>query len=322
MTKEDKSPVTIADYGSQAIICHMLKQHFPNDPVVAEEDASNLRVSPKSPYATADPTALAFSPPPLEQITRHVQQTLRDDTIQSTQVLDFIDHGNGQVTPSGRFWTLDPIDGTKGFLRGDQYAVCLALIEHGEVKLGVLGCPVLCLKTNDDDDDDDDDDDRNERGHLFTAILGQRCFRESLSYDDGDGDSTPIPVMVSNNATTMVQSFEASHGDHEAQQDGATQLGLDNIIRMDSQAKYAMVATGRAALYLRLSHHKENIWDHAAGSLIVQEAGGTVTDRNGKALMYGIDKKMLHNTGVVVSNGGNLHARALEILKQRQQHES
>jgi 3'(2'), 5'-bisphosphate nucleotidase len=40
-------------------------------------------------------------------------------------------------------WTLDPIDGTKGFLLGGQYAVCLALIEDSDVKLGVMGCPNL-----------------------------------------------------------------------------------------------------------------------------------------------------------------------------------
>eukprot|EP00977_Amphora_coffeiformis_P000108 scaffold23_cov175-Amphora_coffeaeformis.AAC.20 len=121
MTKEDKSPVTIADYGSQAIICAMLKQEFPNDPIVAEEDASDLRVV-QSPPPAADTVAADTPAPatPLDQITRHVQQTLGDDTIQSTDILNFIDYGNGQVTARGRFWTLDPIDGTKGFLRGDH----------------------------------------------------------------------------------------------------------------------------------------------------------------------------------------------------------
>jgi 3'(2'), 5'-bisphosphate nucleotidase len=42
-----------------------------------------------------------------------------------------------------RYWVMDPVDGTKGFLRGDQYAVALALVERGEVVLGVLGCPNL-----------------------------------------------------------------------------------------------------------------------------------------------------------------------------------
>ena len=42
-----------------------------------------------------------------------------------------------------RFWTLDPIDGTKGFLRGDQYVVALALVVKGEVQIGALACPNL-----------------------------------------------------------------------------------------------------------------------------------------------------------------------------------
>ena len=57
-------------------------------------------------------------------------------------VLDWISSGLSDGS-TDRYWTLDPIDGTKGFLRGDQYAIALALIEHGEVVLGVLGCPNL-----------------------------------------------------------------------------------------------------------------------------------------------------------------------------------
>ena len=59
----------------------------------------------------------------------------------------------------GRYWTLDPIDGTKGFLRGDQYAVALGLIDDGEVILGVLGCPNL---PNSD----------GSRGAIFSAVEG------------------------------------------------------------------------------------------------------------------------------------------------------
>ncbi|KAH7835102.1 hypothetical protein Vadar_022897 [Vaccinium darrowii] len=53
---------------------------------------------------------------------------------------------NSTGGPVGRFWVLDPIDGTLGFVRGDQYAVALALIEDGEVVLGVLGCPNYPMK--------------------------------------------------------------------------------------------------------------------------------------------------------------------------------
>jgi len=59
------------------------------------------------------------------------------------EVLTAIDHGVHGVGPTGRYWVLDPIDGTKGFLRGGQYALCLALIENKEIVLGVLGCPNL-----------------------------------------------------------------------------------------------------------------------------------------------------------------------------------
>jgi 3'(2'), 5'-bisphosphate nucleotidase len=68
---------------------------------------------------------------------------------------------------SGRFWTLDPIDGTKGFLRGEQYAVCLALIENGEVQLAIQGCPNLPRNIHDP---------CSIRGSLFVAVKGQGAF--------------------------------------------------------------------------------------------------------------------------------------------------
>ncbi len=57
------------------------------------------------------------------------------------EVCGLIDRGSGE--PPRTFWTLDPIDGTKGFLRREQYAVALALVRDGKVELGVLGCPEL-----------------------------------------------------------------------------------------------------------------------------------------------------------------------------------
>jgi 3'(2'), 5'-bisphosphate nucleotidase len=65
-------------------------------------------------------------------------------------------------------WTLDPIDGTKGFLRGGQFAVCLALIVGGNVQLGVMGCPNLPVNPNVPD---------GEKGCLFIAEKGQGAFQ-------------------------------------------------------------------------------------------------------------------------------------------------
>lgn len=61
--------------------------------------------------------------------------------LSASEVLKIISRCNSVGGPKGRFWTLDPVDGTLGFVRGDQYAIALALIEDGQVMLGVLGCP-------------------------------------------------------------------------------------------------------------------------------------------------------------------------------------
>ncbi|MEC4892886.1 MAG: inositol monophosphatase family protein [Oscillatoria sp. PMC 1051.18] len=123
--KTDRSPVTIADFGCQAAICQALQTNFPDDPVVAEEDAAMLKQQSNHSRWL--------------QITEYVKTLIPAATPEDVAV--WIDRGNGQV--ARRYWTLDPIDGTKGFIRGDRYAIALALIEDGEVRLGVLACPGL-----------------------------------------------------------------------------------------------------------------------------------------------------------------------------------
>jgi 3'(2'), 5'-bisphosphate nucleotidase len=103
--KSDRTPVTIADYGSQAIICKFIKEAFPRDTIVAEEDSRELRKSIHSKI--------------LEQVTQYVDEFVLGSSLQT--VCSWIDFSSQVVTD--RFWTLDPIDGTKGFLRGDQYAI-------------------------------------------------------------------------------------------------------------------------------------------------------------------------------------------------------
>ncbi|MFB6231728.1 MAG: inositol monophosphatase family protein, partial [Salinibacter sp.] len=88
-------------------------------------------------------------------------------------------------------------------------------------------------------------------------------------------------------------------------------------IRIDSQAKYAIVARGEAEIYLRLprpgTDYTERIWDHAAGSLVVQAAGGTVTDMHGEPLDFTHGHLLEENTGVVATNGP-LHDEVIDAL--------
>lgn len=79
------------------------------------------------------------------------------------RILSAIDAGSDAGGASGRLWTIDPIDGTLGFLRKEQYAVCLALIVNGQVELGLLACPNLGTNSVDDE----------AKGVLFLARKGE-----------------------------------------------------------------------------------------------------------------------------------------------------
>lgn len=77
-------------------------------------------------------------------------------------------------------------------------------------------------------------------------------------------------------------------------------------VRLDSQVKYAMVARGDVQLYLRPPRHSrsgELIWDHAAGDIIVREAGGVVCDFDGKPLDYCQGRYVAGNQGIVAFDG-------------------
>jgi len=115
------------------------------------------------------------------------------------------------------------------------------------------------------------------------------------------------------------ESFESAHSSHEVTTQVAHILGIKiPPLRMDSQAKYGMVSRGDASIYFRLPiqrSYRENIWDHAAGSIIVEEAGGRVTDIQGKILDFSAGNKLNNNRGIIATNG-KLHDLLLETVRQ------
>lgn len=284
--KVDRSPVTVADFGSQALICKAIGDAFSDDPIVAEESAQALRENPTL----------------LERVTSYVN-CFAKETVSAETVCAWIDRGSGEV--GQRFWTLDPIDGTKGFLRRDQYVIALAYIVDGVVRLGVLGCPNLPYLLKDADTE--------QRGCLFVAAYG-----EGTQLYTNTGDFLE-QVHVSEEVHCFAESVESTHGDSDAHSKIAEALGItESPVRMDSQAKYGIVSRGEASLYIRLPNpaypdYRECIWDHAAGMIVVQEAGGTVTDANGAPLNFLTGKRMHENRGIVATNG-KLHQRVLKAL--------
>ncbi len=293
LNKGDRSPVTVADFAAQAVVAALLERVFPNDPLVAEEDASALRTPEGEPLRTL--------------VTKYVRQHF--PLASEAQVLGWIDRGKG--APAERFWTLDPIDGTKGFLRGDQYAVALALVRKGRVEVGALACPNL----------------QEARlmyshgpGTLALAVYGLGAWWTELQ-----GTLVWEPLRVSRQGdptqARILRSFESSHTNADQVQALAEALGVEvEPLRLDSQAKYVLLAAGEGEIYVRLlspdkPDYKENIWDQAAGSLLIQEAGGRVTDLDGRPLNFRVGRTLAENRGVLATNGV-LHPAALEALRR------
>lgn len=271
--KKDKSPVTVADLAAQAVVAAKLKDT--GLPMVAEEEAGVLR----------DDRAVLMT------VTRLVATEIAGAT--EADVLRWVDVETTGAASAGRFWTLDPIDGTKGFLRGGHYAVALGLIEDGSPVLGALGCPEL------------------DGGTILLA--------DETGCRVAGGRACHVARTDSPASARLVESVESGHSSHDDSSKVAEKLGISTEpVRMDSQAKYAAVAMGQADVYLRLPTrpgYEERIWDHAAGALCVTAAGGRVTDVDGEPLDFGQGRTLKNNTGVIATSGA-IHDEVVAAVRE------
>lgn len=306
LTKQDKSPVTVADFAIQALVSRMLLEYFPGESLVGEEEAGCLASPEQAPL--------------LEQIIHYVGQCV--PIANPGEVCDWIDRG--AVAPSAQgFWTLDPIDGTKGFLRKEQFAVALAWVEHNVVQLGLLGCPRLTM-----DAQPVADAPSSETGSRASLSPGLICLAERGQGAwalDIVGSAHPRRLAVSEigqpRRARLLKSAESGHTNVDQLSVLAHRLGSTAPpIGLDSQAKYALLAAGQAELLVRLlspekPNYRERIWDQAAGAIVLEEAGGKITDLDGKPLDFSCGRGLEKNRGVLASNG-LLHEPCLQALKE------
>jgi 3'(2'), 5'-bisphosphate nucleotidase len=294
ITKDDSSPVTVADFAAQALVGHLLEQTYPDDPLIGEEDSSVLQ-TPEERQT-------------LERITHFVGHHV--ESANPEIVCEWIDRGSADS--GARFWTLDPIDGTKGFLRGDQYAVAFALVEDGQVQVGVLGCPNIGTLPLEDGGWG--------KGEIIVAVRGQGTW---VLNAHGETPLRRLSISERKDATQarLLRSYESGHTNIGQIDYFAEALHVQaEPVRMDSQAKYAVLAAGQAEVYLRLlspkrRDYREKIWDQAAGSIVTEEAGGRVTDLDGKALDFTQGRTLAKNRGICATNG-HVHAATLAALKE------
>ena len=297
LTKNDRSPVTVADFAVQAIVALGLRDALGQPQIVGEENADELRTPEQQPICQAVLDAVRLVYPDLTM----------------EEMLDAIDLCNHDATSSS-YWTLDPVDGTKGFLRGQQYAIALGLIENGEVTFGVMGCPNLPA------DQTRPLDQADQQGVMYAATALGGTWEHLI-----DGlDSKPRRVSAGDiQPGQPIRTCGSVEKTHSKQSD--TQRILEHLdceaapVRLDSQCKYAVVARNQADAYLRMptgADYVEKIWDHAAGMLIATEAGAVVSDITGKPLDFSRGWRLENNRGVICAVPG-LHSRiikAIEIL--------
>ncbi|KNC53879.1 uncharacterized protein AMSG_12294 [Thecamonas trahens ATCC 50062] len=305
--KDDASPVTIADYAAQVVVTVALRKSGSALPIMGEENADDLRGA----HADLVPRIRAVANAVLEPA---LGAGLADDA----EVLAVLDEADAAGGPDAVFWVLDPIDGSKGFLRGDQYAVCLALVDAGEVVAAAVGTPHLPCRH------------APSVGAVYAAAVGvDGAWELPLDVEAAAAAGLASPFagelgfrvaadsgLADASDAVAAESFEASHTNHEWS--AALLARLDNAtppIRMDSQAKYVLVARGDAGVYIRrVPGYAEKLWDHASGELLVTAAGGIVTDLHGKPLDWTRGQRLSENHGVLASAPG-VHAAYIDACR-------
>ncbi|MBI4881812.1 MAG: 3'(2'),5'-bisphosphate nucleotidase [Planctomycetes bacterium] len=287
-SKAGNEPVTIADYASQAVILRAIAASFPRHAILAEENSAHLR-------AQADELVG-------RQVNRLVAEALAEE-VSFDQLCAWIDH---QGDPASRIrWAIDPIDGTKGFIRREQYAIAIGVLEEDVPVAGMLICPNLAV---------DAEAPAGPRGVIFAAARGAGAFQVPL--DGGPEKRARASACADRARVRILGSVEASHGDPALLTALVAEGFGGGIVRVDSQVKYAALARGEAEVYLRPRSRpdwRDNVWDHAAGVAIAREAGAIASDVDGRPLDFRHGARLEENRGVLATNGP-LHAEIVAAI--------
>ena len=173
-----------------------------------------------------------------------------------------------------RFWLVDPLDGTKEFIkRNGEFTVNIALIEGGAPILGVVYAPVV--------------------GRTYAGVFGEGAWRQDDG-PEGAGERRPIQASGTSGRGLAVVASRSHGSEHQGAFLGV--LGEHELVSMGSSLKLCLVADGTADVYPRLGPTME--WDTAAAHAVVRAAGGRVLAFTGQALQY--NKENLLNPFFIV----------------------
>ncbi|KAM7525131.1 hypothetical protein LguiA_015033 [Lonicera macranthoides] len=326
--KDDYCPVRIAACSVQATVSRVLSEAFgiQNIPIVSQEDNKTLSKANLEAVVKTVNMSLAEAPRFGFPVTKNLETTEVLEAITKTSSLPL----------NGRFWVLNPFDSASEFIHGGQYAITLALIEEGEVVVGVLACPNYTLKK-------EMLSYQNNYRTIIFKLTSQKVF-ESLDKgcviytSRGSGNVWTQPLiggektLVWPNFAMKVRAFvvdnlelatfcepvEKVNASHSFTAGLAHSMGLRNQpLLVHNTLKYMAIARGEADVFMKFERagHKEKIRDHAAGSIIIQEAGGVVTDARGRPLDFskGVYLERI-DRGIVACAGAKLHANIITAI--------
>lgn len=184
-----------------------------------------------------------------------------------------------------RFWMVDPLDGTKEFIkRNGEFTVNISLISNGKPEMGVIWVPVKKWLYYGDE--------------TLGAFL---CKGDITSYNNLEKlikASEKLPIkQYKNNYTIVASRSHMSIETEEFIQNLESKHGKAEIISMGSSLKICLVAEGKADIYPRFAPTME--WDTAAGHAIANAAGKTVVDYRTKLPMKYNKQNLLNNWFIV-----------------------
>ena len=265
--KQDNSPVTLADYASQFFISFRISEYFPEDQIIAEEtNEVNLTVNDldmiKSCY---------------DDLNIYIEMDLSPKKLKSE-----------------RQWTVDPIDGTKGFQKHLSYAIGIGLMINSKPRISIIGVPNF-----------------SEKG---TAIfIAEKGSGAKVSYG-----GQPFSSIEASKQNTLSKSLmcHSLHYDEPWVMKFASEIDITKFIQMDSMAKFCLIANGGADIYIKpLNKERSFSWDFLPGTLLVSEAGGKVSDLNGNPLKF-LDEKLILSTPGLIASNSHIHQEILRSMRK------
>jgi 3'(2'), 5'-bisphosphate nucleotidase len=288
-SKADATPVTAADLALQAVLVAGLREAYGDVPVVGEES-----------------TAI-FAAPGGDRLRSRVHALVHQvrPSMSARAIDDAIDAGAADGT-SDRHWVIDPIDGTRGYLRGQQYCVCLALVEAGRPVFGAAGCPRL-----------------GRHGLVLAASAGGGAWcwdGRSPSIDEPPSSVAVRSARESGAPIVACESPEATDRARLRLRRLGEALGVPLIARpMESQCKFVLVALGESDLAVRFASsdpakNRDMVWDYAGAVVFAEEAGAAMTDCDGAALRFGRGRSIDGNRGILCAPRW-LHADAVQACR-------